>query len=144
MKYKIAFMHKSPDDFLQMKNFPVLAVLLLAFCLSGCSWFHWHKSTSATTMKKPAAPAPIVTPDLSLAAKVVSVNEVARFVVLNFPPHQLPKLGQTVFLYHAGLKVAEVKITGTVSAGTLDTQNNNVVADLISGTAQVGDSVRAD
>jgi hypothetical protein len=125
-----------------MKRFLPLAVLLLAFCLSGCSWFHWHRSAPATTMRKPAAPAPIVTPDLSLAAKVVSVNEVGRFVVLNFPPHQLPKLQQTMFLYHAGLKVAEVKISGTASAGTLDTQNNNVVADLISGTAQVGDTVR--
>jgi hypothetical protein len=127
-----------------MKRILPLAVLLLAFCLSGCSWFHWHKSTPATTMKKPAAPAPIVTPDLSLAARVVVVNEVGRFVVLNFPPHQLPKLQQTMFLYHAGLKVAEVKISGTAAAGTLDTQNNNVVADLISGTAQVGDYVRAD
>jgi len=88
--------------------------------------------------------APIVTPDLSLAAKVVSVNDIGRFVVLNFPPHQLPKLGQTLFLYHDGLKVAEVKISGTVAAGTLDTQNNNVVADLISGSAQIGDTVRAD
>jgi hypothetical protein len=127
-----------------MKRFLPMAVVLLAFCLSGCSWFHWHKSTAAHTAKKPAAPAPIVRPDLSFAAKVVSVNEVGRFVVLNFPPNQMPKPQQTMFLYRGGLKVAEVKITGTASAGTLDTQNSNVVADLINGSARVGDTVRAD
>jgi len=126
-----------------MKRIFPLTVLLMAFCLSGCSWFHGHKSTTATT-KKSGSPGPIVTPDLSFAAKVVAVNEVGRFVVLNFPPHQLPKVQQTMYLYHAGLKVAEVKITGTTSSGTLDTQNNNVVADLISGNPSVGDTVRAD
>ena len=84
------------------------------------------------------APVPvpgIVAPDLSLAAKVVSVNTVGRFVVLGFPPGNLPRLQQSLFLYRAGLKVAEVKITGPQ-------EDVNIVADLVSGEAQVGDTVR--
>jgi hypothetical protein len=87
---------------------------------------------------KPTAPAvskPIVTPDLSLAAKVVSVNTVGRYVVLDLPANQMPKLQQRLLLYRAGLKTAEVKITGPQS-------ENNIVADLISGEGKVGDTVR--
>ena len=46
-----------------------------------------------------------------------------------------PKTGQPFFLYRAGLKTAEVKITGPQ-------QENNTVADLVSGDARVGDTVR--
>jgi len=55
--------------------------------------------------------------------------------VLVFASGQLPGLQQTLFVYRAGLKVAEVKITGPQ-------QENNIVADLVSGDAQVGDTVR--
>ena len=72
---------------------------------------------------------------MSLAAKVVSVNAVGRFVVLSFPPGGMPKLQQTLFLYRAGLKVAELKVTGPQ-------EEANIVADLVSGEAQVGDTVR--
>jgi hypothetical protein len=44
-------------------------------------------------------------------------------------------VGQACFIYRSGLKVAEVKITGP-------RQDNNIVADLFSGDAQVGDNVR--
>ena len=82
-----------------------------------------------------AGPVSIVTPNYSLAAKVVSVNTVGRFVVLNFPLSQMPKMDQTLFLYRAGLKVGQVRITGPQ-------QNSNIVADLVSGEAQAGDNVR--
>jgi hypothetical protein len=77
----------------------------------------------------------IVTPDNSLAGKVVLFNSVGRFVVLGFPVGQMAKMDQMLFLYRAGLKVAEVKITGPQ-------RDNDTVADLISGDAQVGDEVR--
>ena len=80
-------------------------------------------------------PIRMVTPDTSLEAKVISVNTVGRFVVLGFSTSQLPSPGQTLFVYRAGLKVAQVKITGPQ-------QENNIVADLVSGDAQVGDTVR--
>ena len=108
--------------------------LLLMLATSGCAWFpqspKHNKSASAATL-----PAAIVTPDYSLAAKVVSVNTIGRFVVLSFPASQMPKLEQPLFLYRNGLKVAQVRITGPQ-------QENNIVADLTSGTAQVGDTVR--
>ena len=77
----------------------------------------------------------IVTPDTSLAARVVSYNAVGRYVVLSFPVGQMPKTGQNLFLYRNGLKVAEVSISNWQ-------RDNFVVADLITGTAQVGDEAR--
>ena len=116
---------------MNMKIRVFISVTVLVLATSGCSWFG-HGSATA----KPAAtgPAPIVTPDLSLAAKVVSVNVVGRFVVLSFPPSQMPKMDQPLFLYRGGLKVAEVRVTGPQ-------QENNIVADIVSGDAQVGDTV---
>ena len=66
---------------------------------------------------------------------MVSVNAVGRFVVLGFPTGQLPKVEQALFLYRGGMKVAELRVTGPQS-------DNNTVADLVSGEAQVGDTVR--
>ena len=109
---------------------PIYA-LLLTLATSGCAWLPQapHPSKNAT------ATAPIVTPNYSLAAKVISVNTIGRFVVLSFPASLMPKLEQTLFLYRDGLKVAEVRVTGPQ-------QDNNTVADITSGEAQVGDTVR--
>jgi uncharacterized lipoprotein YajG len=122
---------------------PIFALAAI-LSVAGCSLLPQapHPTTVATTSKavkpnKPAAPtAPtaIVTPDFSLAAKVISVNEVGRFVVLSFPASQMPKLEQTLFLYRTGLKTAEVRVTGPQ-------QDNNIVADLVSGDARIGDTV---
>lgn len=77
----------------------------------------------------------IVTPDNSLAGKVVTYNSVGRFVVLRFPPDRMPKDGQTLFVYRGGLKVGELKISG-------EQRDNFIVADVVNGDAQVGDDVR--
>lgn len=116
-----------------MKTTSLLTILVLALAATTGCFFHHSKQQApppSTEISKP-----IVTPDTSLSAKVVSVNTVGRFVVLNFPPDRMPKVGQPMFLYRAGLKVAEVRITGPQ-------QENNIVADLASGDAQVGDTVR--
>jgi len=115
-----------------MKNISLFAALPLLLGVSGCSLYHHFFPPAPAAV---STPAPIVTPDTSLAAKVVSVNLVGRFVVLVFPAGQMPKLDQTLFLYRAGLKVAELKVTGPQ-------QENNIVADLVSGEARVGDTVR--
>jgi hypothetical protein len=114
-----------------MKTFSVLIAFVLALAASGCSLFH---SKSETAKPAASSSAPIVTPDFSLAAKVVSVNTIGRFVVLSFPASLMPKVDQTLFLYRTGLKTAEVRVTGPQ-------QENNIVADLVSGDAQVGDTV---
>ncbi len=77
----------------------------------------------------------IVTPETRLLGKVVRVNASGRFVVLNFPIGHLPALEQRLNVYHLGLKVGEVRVTGP----QLD---DNVVADLVAGNATAGDEVR--
>jgi len=117
---------------LKMKTPAMFFTVLLALATASCAWL-----PQAPKTPKPAAtaPAPIITPDYSLAAKVISVNTVGRFVILGFPVSQMPKVDQTLFLYRGGLKVGEVRVTGPQ-------QENDIVADLTSGEAQVGDTVR--
>lgn len=104
----------------------------MVLAVSGCI-FKWHKA--AATPPAATSSKMIVTPDLSQAAKVVDVNTVGRFVILNFPAGQMPKPQQTFFLYRHGLKVGEVRITGPKD-------QNNIVADIVTGNAKVGDAVR--
>jgi hypothetical protein len=133
-----------------MKNSALIFALLLTLAASGCYSIYDEPKTATPAAPAPTptitpatapvttptpAPAPIVTPDYSLAAKVVSVNTIGRFVVLSFPASQMPKMDQTLFIYRGGLKVAEVRVTGPQ-------QDNNTVADITSGEAQVGDTVR--
>ena len=130
---------------------PIFAVLL-GLATSGCFSIYDNEKPEAVNVKPttpaPAASAPaptpvttasalkpIVTPNYSLAAKVISVNTVGRFVVLSFPASEMPKVEQTLFLYRDGLKVAAVRVTGPQ-------QDNDTVADITSGEAQVGDTVR--
>lgn len=120
------------------------ALLLVAMLVNGCSLFHHHRAqpvqpAETSAYLAPATPSvplnPIVTPDNSLMARVASYNSAGRFVVLSFPPGRMPAMDQTLFLYRNGLKVGEVKITGPQ-------HDNDIVADLVTGTAQVGDEVR--
>jgi hypothetical protein len=112
---------------LSVPMFLLIAVILISGCASKKTATAKISITSATQM--------IVTPDNSLAAKVVRYNSDGRFVVLSFPAGQMPKIDQTLFLYRAGLKVAEIKVNGW-------RQDNLVVADVINGEARVGDEVR--
>ena len=122
-----------------MKRYAPFTLLFAGLLFAGCSW---HKSASPSTPKPTkassasnAAQRSIVTPDVSLTARVVLYNDVGRFAILGFPVGQMPKAGASLFLYRNGLKVAEVKVNPMQS-------DTYVVADLVSGTAQVGDDVR--
>ncbi|MGO8764923.1 MAG: hypothetical protein ACLQSR_07280 [Limisphaerales bacterium] len=108
----------------------LVPLALSAVLLAGCSSSRPNQFSHAS----PASPA-IVTPDNSLTAKVISYDAVGRFVVLGFPVGEMPKNGDTLFLYRAGLKVGEVKITGPQ-------RNTDIVADVVTGDAQTGDDVR--
>ncbi len=77
----------------------------------------------------------VVTPDTSLVGKVARVNVAGRFVVLNFPIGRMPLLEQRLNLYRHGLKVGEVRIAGPQD-------DDNIVADLLTGDAEVGDQAR--
>ena len=108
--------------------------------LTGCA----HKQPAPpkpaavySTAPTPADPSGklIVTPDNTLAGKVATVNQTGRFVVLTFPVGRLPAADQNMHLYRRGLKVGEVKLT----AMQLD---DNCVADIVVGDAEIGDEVR--
>ena len=116
----------------------LVALLLAGMLVTGCSIFHKSKKTPApapAVAPPPRTSQTVVTPDNSLSARVARYNADGRFVVLSFPVSQMPKLDQTLFVYRNGLKVAEVKVTGPQ-------RDNNIVADLLSGDARVGDEVR--
>ena len=89
----------------------------------------------AKPVADPDALPTIVTPDTSIAGKVVSYNSAGRFVLINFPVGLMPKVDQTLFLYRNGLKIGEIKITGPQ-------RDTITVADVISGDAQVDDDAR--
>jgi hypothetical protein len=112
-----------------------LFVFLAGLGASGCAG-HSHparqQSPPPTVSVATTNPEPIVTPDTSLSAKVVKCNSVGRFVVLSFPLGQMPQMGQTLFIYRAGIKVGEAKITGPQ-------RDNDIVADLTTGDAEAGD-----
>jgi hypothetical protein len=111
-------------------------LFLAGFLACGCAHHH-EAAPEAMPAPTPvtSAPQPIVTPDNSLSAKVVRYNSVGRFVVLSFPVGQMPQTGQTFFIYRAGMKIGQVKITGPQ-------RDNDTVADLVEGDAQEGDDVR--
>lgn len=77
----------------------------------------------------------IITPEATLSGKVLKVNQEARFVVLNFPIGRLPSIEQRLNVYRHNLKVGEVKVTGPQ-------REDNIVADISVGEAEVGDEVR--
>lgn len=115
----------------------IACLFLAGLIVSGCAT---HSSSApkqapaATASVSTTNPEPIVTPDTSLSAKVVKYNSVGRFVVLSFPLGQMPQMGQTLFVYRAGIKIGEVKITGPQ-------RDNDIVADLTTGDAGAGDDV---
>lgn len=78
---------------------------------------------------------PVITPDESAFGKVLHVNRVGRFVVVNFPAGTLPQTGQRLYIYRDDLKVAEIRITGPQ-------QDTSIVADVLNGEVRVNDEVR--
>ena len=115
--------------------------------LTGCAWFKHGgtgpvggetgmKNTGANTNATNAMNTwPTVTPDPTQAGTVLQVNVSARFVVLNFPVGSMPPVGQRLYVYRAGLKVGELKVTGPQ-------RDDNTVADIVNGEAQAGDVIR--
>ncbi|HEV2329098.1 MAG TPA: hypothetical protein VGY56_09960 [Verrucomicrobiae bacterium] len=112
-------------------------LFLAGLVVSGCATHHApprKQSPPPTATVSTTNSEPIVTPDTSLRAKVVKYNSVGRFVVLSFPLGQMPQMNQTLFVYRAGIKVGEVRITGPQ-------RDNDIVADLTTGDAEAGDDV---
>ena len=114
----------------------ILGVALALGASSGCgSRKSEGQPPSHQAAGKSGKPAPKVVLAGEKAGKVIKVNATAQFVVLNFPVGTLPNQGVTLGLFRDGLKVGEARVTGP----QLD---DNVVADLVGGEAQVGDEAR--
>jgi hypothetical protein len=121
------------------------AILLGALALSGCVRQKVAEPGNRPQPQTGARTAPIgtgpafqpltVTPENILAGKVVGVNGPGRFVVLNFPLGRMPSPDRRLDIFRRGLKVGEVKVTGPQ-------QQDNTVADLVAGEAEVGDDAR--
>ena len=78
-----------------------------------------------------------VMPDEGLSGRVVLVNPLLRFVVMDFPVRKMPVLEQRLNVYHNGQKTGEVKVTGP-------TRDTTVAGDITTGEARAGDEVRED
>jgi len=115
-----------------MRNLLILTVL--AFVLCGC--FGGRKAVEQDLARaQTSRQKMIVTPANGLMGHVAYVNTGGRFVVLNFPVGRLPALNQHLTIYRKGMKVGEVKITALQN-------DDNLVADLLTGNSEVGDQVR--
>jgi hypothetical protein len=76
-----------------------------------------------------------IVPETGLQGKIVSVNASLRFVVLNFPVGRMAAVEQQMVVYRQGQKIGEIKVTGPQ-------QDDNIIADVTTGEAEVGDEVR--
>jgi hypothetical protein len=85
----------------------------------------------------PAVVYPVVTPVTSVQGRVVSVNNRLRFVIADFAFQQMPQPNQRLGVFRAGQRVGEVRISGPFD-GTV------VIADIMSGGAEVSDLLRAE
>jgi hypothetical protein len=122
------------------------AILLCALALAGCTGKKAVAPPPAASPRAGSTAAPvrtagtnqmlIVTPENALVGKVALVNNGARFVVLNFPLGKMAAAEQRLNLYRRGLKVGEVRVTGPQ-------REDNTVADLVAGEAEVGDEARS-
>jgi len=112
-----------------MRN--AIGLLCAVWLFTGC----FHPGRSVPRAQTP--PAPSVMPDLRAVGRVALVNTEARFIVINFPPGAVPQSGQQLNVNHLGLKIGEVRITGPQ-------HDNDTVADLITGEANVGDEVKGE
>ena len=112
-----------------------IGILSCAILLAGCAS---NKSTAPKNgPQKPAASQPVVTPDFRPVGKVARVNADGRFVVVSFPPGEVPQPDALLNVYRNGLKVGEVKVTEWE-------RDNNTVADILAGDVQVHDQTREE
>lgn len=91
--------------------------------------------------ERPPPPAPprfpVVVPVNPVQGRVTVVNARLRFVIVDFAFSPLPALRAQLGLFRDHQRIGEVRISGPVN-GT------SVVADVVSGEAEVGDLVREE
>jgi hypothetical protein len=108
-----------------------IGVVCGAILLAGCVQPK-PPAKSAPPSVKTKTQETYVTPDFRTIGRVEMVNISGNFVVLSFPPGHVPPPGQHWRINHLGLKIGRVTISGPQRE--IDT-----VADIVEGTANVGD-----
>lgn len=71
------------------------------------------------------------------AGKVASVNQAARFVILDYSLSQMPPVGQRLGVYRKGVRIGEIRISG-------QPQDGYVAADITAGEILNGDETRRE
>lgn len=74
---------------------------------------------------------------LPLTARIASVNEKLRFVVVDFTNSRQPMPDERLGVYRVGEKVAEIKVSGPY-------RNTTVAADIMAGEVKYGDEVKME
>jgi hypothetical protein len=122
----------------------VVAALVMGVLISASGCFRQKKATerppSAFTVRSPSGNTNVaMTPLLSPVGRIFSVNTQAQFVVVTFPVGDLPQNNARFSIFRGGTKVGDIKITIPPAP-----VGNGVSADIVAGTAQDGDEVRAE
>jgi hypothetical protein len=114
-----------------------IGLLCLAVFVAGCANSKSPANLSAPPPIKTQPQPTYITPDLRTVGRVELVNTQGRFVVLSFPPGRVPPPGQHWRITHLGLQIGEVTISGPQ-------REVDTVADIVDGTANVGDEATAE
>lgn len=110
------------------------ALQLLIVALVGCA----SPTEKPAEQPKAAARGEMnVRPVYPVGGRIALVNEKARFVIIDFTNSRPPELEQKLAIYRAGLKVAEVKVSGPF-------RNTTVAADVTAGDVRYGDEVKSE
>ena len=108
----------------------------LCCVLLACGCASHKPPPPKTAVSEPVNSKPVVTPDRHLIGTVALVDTDGRFIIINFPPGPMPKQDDRLSIYHAGLKVADVKVDAKNQG------DNNTVADIVAGEVHIGDEAR--
>lgn len=108
-------------------------VMVLALGLTACRSGKPNNKTQPNAGENKT----VVTPVQTSRGQVASVNASARFIVVSFPPGQVPQNERRLGIYRNGLKVGEARVTGPA-------RDLHTVADITGGEASVNDEVRVE
>jgi hypothetical protein len=133
----------APDLTPLMRTTILCAALLLVLSLTGCFWRRERTQAHFAPVGVSDSPtnAPdtnnvfTITPAQGPNGHIASVNANLNFAVVTFPIGQMAQKDSLLYVYRNGNKAAELKVTGPQ-------QDDNTVADIVSGVALPGDEVR--
>ncbi len=120
-----------------MRPLPVLLlpILLAAGCVGPA-----NRTDGKLPVKpkgKAPAPVPVIEPVAAFTGKVVLVNAPLKYVVVEGVIGRLPPVDQSLYVYRDGQKVGVVVVSN-------QSRGANFAADISTGDARVGDTVRSD